>query len=61
MVALDRFEEYTPGLRGEPAQLIFEGDLTNPKFISKFEKFLNDMSKEEIHTIKSPMPINLKM
>ena len=45
VVALDRFEEYTPGLRGEPAQLIFEGDLTNPKFISKFEKFLNDMSK----------------
>ena len=45
VIALDRFEEYTPGLRGEPAQLIYEGEITNPDFIKKFEKFLNDISK----------------
>ena len=45
VIALDRFEEYTPGLRGEPAQLIFEGEITSPDFISKFEDFLDEMSK----------------
>ena len=45
MIALDRFEQYTPGLRGEPAQLIYEGEITDPDFIIKFEKFLNGISK----------------
>ena len=47
VVALDRFEEYTPGLRGEPAQLIFEGDITDPEFIKKFERFTEDLSDIE--------------
>jgi hypothetical protein len=45
VIALDRFEQYTPGLRGEPAQLIYEGEITDPDFIIKFEKFLNGISK----------------
>ena len=45
VIALDRFEEYTPGLRGEPAQLIYEGEITDTDFIIKFEKFLDGISK----------------
>ena len=45
VIALDRFEEYTPGLRGEPAQLIYEGEITDPDFIVKFENFLDEISK----------------
>ena len=45
VIALDRFEEYTPGLRGEPAQLIYEGEITDPDFIIKFENFLDEISK----------------
>ena len=45
VIALDRFEEYTPGLRGEPAQLIYEGEITDPDFIVKFENFLDGISK----------------
>ena len=45
VVSLDQFEEYDPGIRGEPAQFIFEGEITDPKFIMTFNKFTKDLSK----------------
>ena len=45
VVSLDQFEEYDPGVRGEPAQFIFEGEITDPKFIMTFNNFTKDLSK----------------
>ena len=58
VIALDRFEEYTPGLRGEPAQLIFEGNITSPDFISKFEEFLIEMSEVEFVGVNQDGSLN---
>ena len=45
VVSLDQFEEFDPGVRGEPAQFIFEGAITDPEFIIIFNKFIKDLSK----------------
>ena len=47
VIALDKLEEYDPGSRGEPAQFIFEGEITDPNFMITYNKFLKDLSKIE--------------
>lgn len=45
VVSLDQFEEFGHGVRGEPAQFIFEGEITDPKFLSIYKKFITDLSE----------------
>ncbi len=45
VIALDKLEEYDPGSRGEPAQFIFEGEITDPDFMVIYNKFIRDLSK----------------
>jgi predicted RND superfamily exporter protein len=45
VIGLEKYQEYSSGSRGEPAQILFEGDITNPEFLKDFEKFKSNLEK----------------
>ncbi|MAU55518.1 MAG: hypothetical protein CL899_01080 [Dehalococcoidia bacterium] len=47
VLGLDKFERYSPGNTGEPAQLIFEGDITDQEFLVTYKSFLKNLSSIE--------------
>ena len=47
VIGLDKYQEYSSGSRGEPAQILFEGDITNPKFLKDFDKFKSNLTEVE--------------
>ena len=53
VIGLEKYQEYSSGSRGEPAQILFEGDITNPEFLKDFEKFKSNLEKVKFISLDS--------
>lgn len=58
VIGLDKFLEYSSGSRGEPAQILFEGDITNPEFFKKFHEFKTILSEVEFIGLNEKGDVN---
>ena len=58
VIGLEKFQEYKSGARGEPAQLLFEGDITDPEFFLHFDEFLQKLSEVEFIGLNTDGTVN---